>query len=300
VTATPTVTATPVPTATATPVCGDGVVVPDETCDPPGSLLPGGQTCREDCASCGDGVVQDVDGETCDDGNTVSGCWPDQPQKPLDGCLNSCQQPICDDPSKIKLSDEAITGRKDLVQAHGRMISPLDLLFENEDLTFRITRHVCMHDATVFCDTDAVCDALSSGSTCTTDGTGKGLVFEASLPAGAIPHPLPLSWKYKNVQAKTTGGIYSVKITSKMRTPLCAGGANDGTSCTLGGTCPGGVCVGYYKFIVKAYGDAEQAVADMETQVFVGTRKWAVRGIWQKLSTGWKLNKLSTFLEPWP
>jgi hypothetical protein len=254
-----------------------------------------------DCTFCGDGVVQVIDGESCDDGNLVSGCRVDQPQKPLDGCLNSCQMPICDDPSKIKLSDEATTGKKDLVQAHGRMLSLEDVLFESEDFTLKITRHVCTHDHTVFCDDDAECAALSPGSTCTTDGTGDGVVFETTLPAGAIPHPLPLSWKYKNIQAKTTGGIYSLKITSKMRTPLCAGGPADGDSCTLGVPCAGGnVCAGYYKFIVKAYGDAENAVADMQTQVFAGDRKWAVRGLWTQLSTGWKLYKKSTFLEPWP
>jgi hypothetical protein len=283
-------------------VCGDGVVTPPgETCEPPGSILPGGQLCRADCTFCGDAVVQAVDGETCDDGNTVSGCSADKPQRPLDACLNSCQYPICDDPSKIKLSDEATTGKKDLVQVHGRLITASEYQFESEDFRIRITRRVCANDPSVVCASDAVCDAMLPGSICTQSDPAS-LVFETSLPAGTIPHLRPLSWKYKNKLAKTDGGIYALKVVSKMRTPLCAGGSLDGGKCMLGDDrCPdGGACVGYYKFAFKAYGDAERAVSDMETQVFVGSRAWAVRGIWVRLSTSWKLFKKSTFLDPWP
>src|SRR5262249_48837846 len=56
--------------------CGNGVIDPGETCDPPDTTInpiTGQVTCRPDCTSCGDGVLQTEDGETCDDGNTVSG-----------------------------------------------------------------------------------------------------------------------------------------------------------------------------------------------------------------------------------
>jgi hypothetical protein len=53
------------------PICGDGIVgnTPGETCDPPGQ--PAGQPneCRGDCTFCGDGVLDAV--EECDDGNTA-------------------------------------------------------------------------------------------------------------------------------------------------------------------------------------------------------------------------------------
>jgi cysteine-rich repeat protein len=55
--------------------CGDGCVVPPETCDP-----PNGSTCSATCQKviCGDGVLEGP--EQCDDGNTVN----------LDGCDSNC------------------------------------------------------------------------------------------------------------------------------------------------------------------------------------------------------------------
>lgn len=67
-------------------VCGDGNVDPGETCDPPNLAHgPNGQPiCRTDCTSCGDGVVDAADVETCDYGpNLVCG-----------GCLDICQERI--------------------------------------------------------------------------------------------------------------------------------------------------------------------------------------------------------------
>src|SRR5208337_1400291 len=56
-------------------VCGDGCVVPPETCDP-----PNGTTCDNNCQKivCGNGIQQGS--EQCDDGNTVN----------LDGCDSNC------------------------------------------------------------------------------------------------------------------------------------------------------------------------------------------------------------------
>jgi cysteine-rich repeat protein len=74
---------------TPTPRCGDGIVgnTPGETCDPPGSAAGNnGNTCRDNCTVCGDGHVDA--GETCDDGNGVNG----------DGCENNCTpSPRCGD-----------------------------------------------------------------------------------------------------------------------------------------------------------------------------------------------------------
>src|SRR5262249_11958782 len=46
--------------------CGDGIVEPPESCDPPGTILPNGAVCRGDCSYCGDGLLNATDGETCD------------------------------------------------------------------------------------------------------------------------------------------------------------------------------------------------------------------------------------------
>ena len=63
------------------PKCGDGILgnTPGETCEPPGT--PAGahnNPCRGDCTVCGDSVVND--GEQCDDGNTNN----------TDTCANNC------------------------------------------------------------------------------------------------------------------------------------------------------------------------------------------------------------------
>src|SRR4051812_31744105 len=85
------------------PICGDGIVVrPAETCDPPGTLLANGARCRADCTYCGDGIVQEGAGESCDDADAVSGCRIDRPEKALDRCLSTCQRPLCGDPSRIR------------------------------------------------------------------------------------------------------------------------------------------------------------------------------------------------------
>jgi hypothetical protein len=67
--------------------CGDGVVDPGETCDPPDLTLDPVThqfKCRLDCTSCGDGVVQPNDFETCDAGTDLT----------CGGCLTNCLERI--------------------------------------------------------------------------------------------------------------------------------------------------------------------------------------------------------------
>src|SRR5262249_16117259 len=65
-------------TSTTSPRCGNGVLDPGETCDPPDptpipGVVPPQPTCRPDCTFCGDGIVLAGDGETCDALNHASG-----------------------------------------------------------------------------------------------------------------------------------------------------------------------------------------------------------------------------------
>jgi len=62
------------------PKCGDGIVgnTPGETCDPPGSNAGQPNECRANCTFCGDGNLDA--GEQCDDGNNIDG----------DGCSSTC------------------------------------------------------------------------------------------------------------------------------------------------------------------------------------------------------------------
>jgi cysteine-rich repeat protein len=70
--------------------CGDGIVdaVRDEICDD--GNVDNGDMCSSDCRSledCGNGIVDVAAGEQCDDGNRISG----------DGCQASCVLPFCGD-----------------------------------------------------------------------------------------------------------------------------------------------------------------------------------------------------------
>ena len=217
--------------------CGNGILDPGETCDPPGGALPPhGAPCRSDCTYCGDGVVQAP--ETCDDANTVSGCRPDLPQKPLDGCLDSCTQPICADPAQVKFGTTL-----DLVAVHGRLVTSTSLDLANEHFVIQLT---------------------PGGSTST-------VIFRTSLTKGSLTQASAAAFKYSNKAARTAGGIYGLKINGKD---------------------------GYYKFTMKAYGEALGAQSDMRTQVFVGTEEWRARGLWKQLTKGWTLKKNATFLQP--
>jgi hypothetical protein len=246
-TATPTVTATetpvpsdtqtPTPVPTATAVCGNGVVEPSsgETCDPPGAVLPpNGNGCRTDCTFCGDGILQAP--ESCDDGNSDQ-CDPVHPQKPVagDSCNNQCAGLICRDPSSIKVRSDF-----DIFKAHGVLI-PLNggdaIDFDLDDLTV----------------------GLSSDA---------GAVFETSLPAGRIEKLKNGSFKYRDVSARTSGGIYKLKA---VRT-------HDDT----------------YKLTVVAYGETLGAAPEMVTHVAVGDREWTVRAVWKQRGSMWK------FVSPLP
>ncbi len=230
-TATPTPTPTPTVTATPTPVCGNGVVEPlgGETCDPPGSMQPpNGNSCRADCTFCGDGIVQAP--ESCDDGNSDQ-CDPVHPQKPVQGdtCNNQCAGLICKDPSSIKL-----TSGSDVFKAHGVLI-PMN---GGRAIDF---------------DTNELFIGLS---------TEAGVIFETSLPAGRIEKKPNGSFRYRDVTARTAGGIYQLK----------AKRTRDGT----------------YKLTVIAYGEIVGAGPDMVTHIRVGDQEWTVQATWKQRGSGWK------------
>jgi cysteine-rich repeat protein len=159
--------------------CGNGTIDAGETCDPPNPALgPNGQAlCRFDCTSCGDGVVQGSI-ETCDDSNTVSGCRLDKPQQPLDNCLNSCIEPICADPARIKFGAHDLP---DLFQFHGRLIAPMSVDFINNHFVIELQ-----------------------------DVSGN-VLWRSSIVKGSIEVQNAKSTRYKNRGARAGGGIYQIK-----------------------------------------------------------------------------------------
>lgn len=80
--------------------CGDGIVAGDEVCDD-GDNNGGYGYCKDDCSGlgqrCGDGTVQDDEGEICDDGTNLTSYDFEMSQE---GCAPGCQVPAsCGDES---------------------------------------------------------------------------------------------------------------------------------------------------------------------------------------------------------
>ena len=68
--------------------CGNGIVDPGEACDPGRETA----TCDWDCTlvACGDGTVNPVAGEQCDEGD-------DNSNSRADACRSNCELPSCAD-----------------------------------------------------------------------------------------------------------------------------------------------------------------------------------------------------------
>lgn len=160
--------------------CGDLVVGPGETCDPPNLALDPGtnQTiCRLDCTQCGDGVVQGGNGETCDDGNTVEGCDPRRPLRELDPCRNNCSLMVCEDPAQIQFGSVI-----DQFKFHGRLsVGEANMDFATQSLRVEVT------------------NAL-------------GAVVSLALPPGSLLQTgTSHTYHYTNGAARRDGGIYKAK-----------------------------------------------------------------------------------------
>ena len=95
--------------------CGDGVVQAGEDCDP-GISMGGSEvdtdTCTRFCklSTCGDGYVNAIAGEQCDDANTSN----------EDACTNSCKPRGCGDGIvQVDLGEQCDTGGVDTVACNG-------------------------------------------------------------------------------------------------------------------------------------------------------------------------------------
>jgi hypothetical protein len=180
----------PCPDLTCFPPCGNFVIEPEagETCDPPDPTpldpnFPLVPRCRDDCTFCTDGHLDTTDGETCDDGNTVSGCKPPHFSIPLDGCQNNCTPPVCKDPSKVVLAQYI-----DRFTFHGRLPATSTLDFASKAFVVELT-----------------------------NPSGR-VLYRASVPAGAITDTsgvLSGPFRHKNLNAKLAGGIADLKIKTR-------------------------------------------------------------------------------------
>ena len=85
------------------PFCGDGIVDMGETCDPPGSVPdtpPGNENvCRDSCTYCGDGIVDN--GEECDDPNDPACTDTCELRVCGDGIVDEDLGETCDPPGSV-------------------------------------------------------------------------------------------------------------------------------------------------------------------------------------------------------
>jgi hypothetical protein len=157
--------------------CGNGVLDPGETCEPPGSMVaaksggPADRLCRADCTYCGDQIVNDS--ETCDDGDTIDGdCAP------INNCRNDCSIPICGDPAEIKFRNPP---QFDFFNVYGRIIPIASFNPSIVPVSFTLT-----------------------------DQQGNVRLSE-SLQAGQFVSG-GKSWRFHDTSARTQGGIKSWTI----------------------------------------------------------------------------------------
>jgi len=157
--------------------CGNGVVDPGETCDPPGTAqAPNGNPCRTDCTFCGDGIVNGPSGvghETCDDANSLND----------DECTNSCRGTIHRDPATIIFRPDLSTDR---FKATGRINT--DRLIDPSQLLVGVT-------------------LLNA----------NGVIYTSQLPIGSViasGHGRRFKFRDRSAHSNPAGGIAEWKLSN--------------------------------------------------------------------------------------
>jgi hypothetical protein len=214
----PTTTTTTVMTTTTTtpPSCGNGTVEPPETCDPPGSPCGAFLTCAACQCTCGNGIIDP--GEECDPPGSACAnpgfgfpggvcttscacqCAPTGPENSTATCSdmidNDCNGHVdCEDPGCVDVLFPCNRAGKD----------PTVIKFGRGDSLDLIRGHAKLDMAPVDIAT------MRMGILLTNTG---GPIYSSSLGAGALtPNPNGTSFRYSNPDARTAGGIYTLKIT---------------------------------------------------------------------------------------
>ncbi len=289
--------------------CGDGNVnAPGETCDPPGSTLNNGATCRQDCTYCGDGK-QDTS-EQCDDGNTDN----------TDDCRNDCTLPRCGD-GILDAGEQCDDGN--LVDGDGCSSTCQKEPFCGDGIIQPGRGEQCEPPNTPGCD--ANCHATEI---CTdlTDNDGDGLIDCQDpdcdcLPIGRDPGSIrfapaagndllsvhgslapetqisPTTEDIKFLLSNANGKVYSLvikggdvkqlgrnllryrnRLAAKERTGLARFDLRYFPKRNN------------YTFVLKTYGDLSSAtLADMSLEVVIGNDAFFNKSTWSKTPKGWVL-----------
>ncbi len=289
--------------------CGDEQLnLPGETCDPPGSTQNNGQTCRQDCTYCGDGVtdtseqcddgntdntddcrndctlprcgdgIQDP-GEGCDDGNTVDG----------DGCSSTCQiEGFCGDGTvQPQLGEQCEPPNTATCDAN---CHPLEICLDLVDND---------HDGLIDC-LDPDCDCLPIGRDPGTIRFGRSGTGDLLSVHGSLDPTTPMDPSSETINILVTnanGKVYELvipagdvkkisrnlyrfrnKLAQRQRSGLAR------------------FDVRYFPkrdnftFVLKTYGDLSKAtLADMAFQIQIGDDGFLNKSTWVKTTKGWVL-----------
>ena len=233
------------------PFCGDGLVQPNEGCDPttgPAMTLPSllaradSATCNINCTplACGDGHVNVVAGESCDDGNQRA--------------CGTCQATDCRGATPITPTKATST----ITTANGDKIGDLDTLKLDDGFGKTITLEFDLgglHDAThipISFVADPATDAATIASRMVDAINTKaptGFLITASAPMDGAT--VTLTNTRKSAFGNTTIGVngrigitggFAFSASPPRMTGGAAGDCLMGTGCVSGDDCKSGTC----------------------------------------------------------
>jgi len=219
-------------TTSTLPLCGNGVLDGSEQCDPPGSITcpvgsPGGAFLPcSQICTCCVPSLEICNNQLDDDCDGLVDCDD----------LLSCPQPCPDiqkDPSTIRFGQN---GALDIFKSHGRVEPGETIDMSTSDVGWVLSNQ-------------------------------RGVIWSGTLsPSDFVANATGTTFKYKDIAAKTAGGIYKAKV-----------------RITRGGTS--------YGFKVLAYGDLSAATDPyMSIQFYLGTtpKAYIHSEPWTPTKTGWK------------
>jgi hypothetical protein len=158
--------------------CGDGIIDPGETCDPPDptpvpGVVPPQPVCRLDCTRCGDGIVDASADEVCDAGTNVCGM-----------CTSGCVPPILDagghlctcgmaHPQLVAIRAEISTACPcDASASHGDFVRCARAILEGATATGRLLPGC--EKAILKCEAKSICGRPGAVTCCRTSAKGIG------------------------------------------------------------------------------------------------------------------------------